>query len=136
MGNATLVQIVVTALLSSGMVGGVLALITKAEWSPESKNELARLGNEFAQQLLQDAKVEREELRITIRDLEHSLSTKREIIERLNKLAEDKDIVIRNLEQRQIDMAEKLKKGLPITLQDIFGGNAPANYTLGYDEVV
>lgn len=136
MGNATLAQIVVTALLSSGMVGGVLALITKSMWSPESKNELARLGNEFAQQLLQDAKVEREELRITIRDLEHSLSTKREIIERLNQLAEDKDIVIRNLEERQIKMAEKLKKGLPITLQDIFGGNAPAKYKLGYDEVV
>lgn len=136
MGNSTLAQIVVTALLSSGMVGGVLALITKSMWSPESKNELARLGNEFAQQLLQDAKVEREELRITIRDLEHSLLTKREIIERLNQLAEDKDIVIRDLEQRQIKMAEKLKKGLPITLQDIFGGNAPANYTLGHDEVV
>lgn len=136
MGNATLAQIVVTALLSSGVVGGVLALITKSMWSPESKNELARLGNEFAQQLLQDAKVEREELRITIRDLEHSLSTKREIIERLNQLAEDKDVVIRDLEQRQIKMAEKLKKGLPITLQDIFGGTAPANYNLGYDEVV
>ena len=136
MGNTNIAQIVVTALLSSGLVGGFLALVTKSMWSPESKNELARLGNEFAQQLLQDAKVEREELRITIRDLEHSLSTKREIIERLNQLAEDKDIVIHDLEQRQIMMAEKLKQGKPITLQDIFGGNAPTNYHLGYDEVV
>lgn len=114
-------QIVVTVLLSSGFVGGVMALLTKQMWSPESKNDLARLGNELAHQLLVDAKTEREELRLTIRELESTITEKGEVIARLNKIAHEKDRMISDLEDRQHKLALKIHLGEPITLYDIFG---------------
>ena len=134
--QVTFAQMLVTALLSSGLVGGIIALLTKTVWSPESKNDLARLGNEFAQQLLSDAKSERQELRLTIHELEQSISTKNDAIERLKQLAAEKDRVISELEERRLKMAQKLQAGTAITLQDIFGDKAPREFHITLDEVV
>lgn len=128
--NLNYAQLIVTALLSSGFVTGMIALFGKTLTSPESKNDLARLGNEFAHQLLLDAKSEREELRLTIRELEQTNITQIDIIGRLEKLAHEKDKVIEELERRQIVIANKLQAGDPITLQDIFGPTAPKEFQL------
>lgn len=118
-------QIVVSMLLSTGFVSGIFALLTKSMWSPESKNDLARMGNEFARQLLADAKSEREELRLTIHELEDLDTKNRNTIARLQKLLEDKNRKIQELERRLNDMAQKLHSGTPISLRDIFGDSAP-----------
>lgn len=134
--EASLAQIVVASLLSSGFVGGVIAALTKAMWSPESKNELAKLGNDFAQQLLEDAKTEREELRLTIKELESILTDHEASITRLKALAEEKDRVINELERRQTILASKLQQGLTITLKDIFGDKASNDVILHYGNEV
>lgn len=132
--EANVIQIIFTALLSSGLVGGLVALLTKTIWSPESKNDLAKLGNDFAHQLLLDAKSERAELRLTITELEDSITTKYQTIRRLNQIAEDKDKVIRDLENRLSMMARKLEEGIPITLQDIFGDKAPKGLHISFEK--
>jgi uncharacterized coiled-coil protein SlyX len=129
-------QLIVTTLLSSGLVTGLFTLITKKVASPEAKNDLARLGNEFARQLLIDAKSEREELRLTITELESVLSNKSDKIERLNQMLEDKDIVIKQLEARLRTISIKIQHGEPITLRDIFGEKAPDNLYVTQDPVV
>lgn len=118
-------QTIITALLSSGIVAGIFSLLTKKSRSPESENELARLGSDFAAQLLEDARSERKELRLTIIDLEKSNDTKQDTIDRLKALANDKDNRIAELERRQQLVAEKLQHGQSITLVDIFGKEAP-----------
>ena len=120
-----LFQAAIVAILSGGLVSGIFTLLSKRSRSPESQNELARLGNEFAAQLLEDARTERKELRLTIADLEKSNDTKQQSIDRLKALAEEKDRRIEALEQRQQVLAEKLQRGEQITLADIFGGEAP-----------
>lgn len=134
--SATTLQIIITALLSSGFVSGFIALLSKTVWSPESKNELARLGNEFAQQLLLEARSERQELRVTIQELEATVNVKNETINRLKHLAEEKDAVIHELEERQVMLAQKLQDGKPITLQDIFGDRAPKDFHLALDDPI
>lgn len=123
--NANTVQVITLAVLSSGLVSGLLTLFTKKLWSPESKNDLARLGNEFASQLLQDAKIEREELRQTIKDLEVSNDVKQSTIVRLERLLNEKHKRIAELEHRQHDLALKLQSGKELTLQDLFGERVP-----------
>lgn len=124
------VQLIVGLILSSGIIGSIMSLFMKSMWSPESKNDLARIGNEFAHQLLADAKSEREELRATIRELENVGKDHTASIARLNRIVAEKDVVINELEQRQIKMAHKLQKGEVITLQDIFGERAPKGLTI------
>ena len=134
MGEANIVQIVVTALLSSGLVGGLITLLSKRVWSPESKNELARIGSEFAQLLLEEARTEREELRMTIVELEASILTKEEAIERLKLMAREKDSVISLLEERQFVVARKIQQGELVSLYDIFGPKTPPEFLLGFTQ--
>lgn len=125
MKDVNLGQLVVSVLLSAGFVSGIFALFTKKMWSPESKNDLAKLANDFASQLLNDAKVEREELRLSIRELEGVVTENREIIHRLESLAKEKDKVIGALEERLKIIAEKVRDGRVVTIKDIFGDSAP-----------
>lgn len=120
-----LIQSIVVALLTGGFVSGIFAVINKKTVSPESQNDLARLGNEFAAQLLKDAKEERAELRASITELEKSNETKEQSIKRLKKLLEEKDARIEILENHQQNVASKLQRGEPLTLFDIFGKDAP-----------
>lgn len=120
-------QTIAVAVLTGGLVSGIFALVTKRARSPESQNELARLGNDFAAKLLEDARTERGELRQTIKELEGSNGTKQETIDRLNALLEKKNERIDELERRQQVTARKLQAGEKITLQDIFGEDAPVD---------
>ena len=126
------IQLLVTALLSSGLVGGFITLFTKKIWSPETKNDLARIGNEFAQLLLEEARAEREELRTTIRELETGLITKQETIEKLDKILDEKDLVIGLLEERQYVVARKIASGEVVSLYDIFGPRTPEDFLTGF----
>lgn len=119
------VQVITLAVLSSGLVSGLFTLFAKKLWSPESENDLARLGNEFASQLLRDAKVEREELRQTIKDLEESNDVKQSTILRLERLLHEKNQRITELEKQKGEVVRKLKNGEQITLHDLFGDMAP-----------
>ncbi len=121
------IQSLLIGIFGGGLVSGIFALLSKKARSPESQNELARLGNEFAAKLLEDARLERQELRETIRELEQSIFTKDETIQRLKTLLEQKDHQIRDLEQRRYVVAHKLQTGEKITLADIFGDDAPSN---------
>lgn len=136
MSDLNIPQMVVSVLLSGGFVGGLFALLTKSMWSPESKNDLARLGNDFARQLLADAQTERAELRLTIHELETNKTAHLETIERLKNLLNEKNRVIRELEERLTRMAEKLSAGEAISLRDIFGENAPDHTYYSPDEAV
>lgn len=123
--NTSTIQGLISGIFGAGLISGVLAIIQKRSRSPESQNELARLGNEFAAKLLEDARTERSELRTTIKELESSNSTKQETIDRLNALLEQKDRLIDELEHRRRIVARKLQIGERITLHDIFGEDAP-----------
>jgi len=131
--NPDLLQTIIAAVLSSGLISGIFTLVSKRSRSPESQNELARLGNEFASQLLEDARAERKELRATIIELEKSNSTKQETIDRLKSLLDEKDKRINELEDRQHILAGKLRAGEQITLADIFGKNAPSEIRVVVD---
>lgn len=128
------IQTIVSSALGGGVVAGIFSVITKKSKSPESQNELARLGNEFASKLLEDARVERKELRDTIKELESTKATQTSSIERLTALLEAKDDKIRELENRQQILAQKLQMGELITLKDIFGKDAPAIIAIAIDE--
>lgn len=104
-------------------------MIAKAVWSPESKNDLTRLGNEFAQQLLKEARSEREQLRETIDDLRRIVDRKRGRIEELEKMARSKDRVIKQLERRRTKIATLVRGGAKITMYDIFGEDIPEDFT-------
>ena len=126
------IQTIILAILGGGLVSGIFSFLTKRSRSPESQNELARLGNDFATKLLEDARTERKELRLTIQDLEklnetkqESIEKKQESIERLKALADEKDRRIEELEQQRQTVAQKLQRGEKITLADIFGKEAP-----------
>lgn len=118
-------QVLIAAVLSSGLVSGLITFLTKKARSPESQNQLAKLGNDFAAQLLTDARTERAELRLTITELESSNDTKQSSIDRLQGLLKEKDRRIEELENRQQVLAQKLQRGEVITLVDIFGSEAP-----------
>ena len=130
-----LIQSIIMGILSGGLVGGIMTLVTKKARSPESQNELARLGNEFATQMLEEARTERKELRLTISELEGHVSTKQGTIDRLTKLLQDKDDKIADLESRQHLLAQKLQRGEKITLADIFGKDAPEVHLIIEDSV-
>lgn len=129
-------QVIVSVIISSSFVGGVFAAFTKKMWSPEAKNDLAKLGNDFARQLLEDAKSERQELRLTIAELEDVVQENKASITRLKLLAEEKDRVIQELERRMARLAEKISSGEVITLQDIFGEKAPKDIVITKQEAV
>lgn len=135
------IQQIVITLLTSGLITGIFALLTKRSRSPESQNELARLGNEFAAKLLEDARKEREELRITIDKLEgiktqkdSELESKNQAIQNLTNILADKNRKIEELEFRRGVVARKLQMGEIITLRDIFGADAPDEIGLPVDE--
>jgi septal ring factor EnvC (AmiA/AmiB activator) len=129
--NPETIQSIVVAVISGGLVSGIFTLVGKKTKSPESQNDLAKLGNEFAAQLLEDARAERKELRLSIQELENSNDVKQATINRLNDLLAQKDRRITELEERQNDMARKLQRGEAISLRDIFGHDAPnINMTL------
>jgi predicted nuclease with TOPRIM domain len=132
MDDLNISQIVVSILLSSGLIGGIMALFTKTVWSPESRNELSKMGNEFARQLLADAKAEREELRLTIRELEASNEAKTETIARLRAILTQKDETIKKLERNRVHLALKLRNGEAIHIRDIFGGDYPDDYDFSH----
>lgn len=136
MSDSTLAPIIATALLSSGFVTGIFTLISKRIWSPETRNDLARIGNEFAQHLLEEARTERNELRLTIEELRRDNITKEETIRRLQKLADEKDHLIHSLEDRQLLLARKLQSGEPISLRDIFGNTVPSGFDLDLGEAI
>ncbi len=127
-------QSLVLGIFGGGLVTGIFALLSKKSRSPESQNELARLGNEFATKLLEDARSERRELRETIKELEKSNFTKQETIDRLNTLVDQKDKRIEEFETRQRIVAKKLHVGEKITLHDIFGDDAPSGVQIVSDE--
>lgn len=127
-------QSAISSLLGGGVVAGIFAVITKKSSSPESQNELARLGNDFASKLLEDARAERKELRDTIKELESTKSAQSASIEKLNGILSSKDEKIRELEDRQQTLAHKLRLGEKITLKDIFGKDAPSEITFTVDE--
>lgn len=124
-----LLLIAIPSVLSSSVVGGIVALVAKSIWSPESKNELTRLGNEFAQQLLNEARSERKQLRETINDLQEVVNRKRGQIEELEKMARSKDRVIKQLEHRRAKIATLIQEGAKITMNDIFGKDIPEDFT-------
>jgi predicted RNase H-like nuclease (RuvC/YqgF family) len=141
--SAEFLQNLVVVIITSGLVTGIFSLLTKRSKSPESQNDLARLGNDFAAQLLKEAQEERKELRTTIGNLEALLEQKKReynttieekdayietlenSIETLKSILKSKTDRIEELEARQQLLAEKLQKGEKISLTDIFGDNAP-----------
>lgn len=128
------IRTIISGLLGGGFFAGLFAIISKKSTSPESQNELARLGNEFASKLLEDARAERKELRDTIKELENTKSAQSESIDKLNGILLNKDEKIRELEGRQQTLAQKLRLGEKITLKDIFGKDAPSEITFTIDE--
>lgn len=127
-----ILQTVIIALIGSGLFQAVSTVVSKRSKSPESQNELARLGNEFASKLLEDARVERKELKDTIVQLEsikssqaNELETKNNAINKLQQILHEKELKITDLENRQQEVARKLQVGEKITLSDIFGRDAP-----------
>lgn len=123
MGDPNLAVIIITALMSSSVVAALVTLFSKKIVSPEAKIDLARMGSEFAHQLLMDAKVEREELRLTIKELEGLVQEKNDSIKRLTKVLDEKERVIRKLERTQIVMINKLRLGEPVKLEDLTGSS-------------
>jgi septal ring factor EnvC (AmiA/AmiB activator) len=124
-----ILQIVSASSVAAALVTGIFllvqTLVTKKLRTPADENERTKLGNEFLRSLLEDARKEREELRMTINELKQSGETKDETIARLEALADSKDDRIHELEARIENMARKLQSGLVITLQDVFGPDAP-----------
>lgn len=134
MDGLNIVQVAVTALISSGFVGGLMTLLSKKVWSPESKNDLAKIGNDFAQLLLEEARTERAELRTTIKELEKSLVVKEEAMDRLERIANEKDVVIQTLEERQFQVARKVQLGEKVSFYDIFGPRTPPEFIVGFKD--
>lgn len=120
---------VVTAVaLSSSFISSITTIAVKKLVSPESRNELARIGNEFAEQLLKEARSEREELRATISELEGVLAANHETITKLRRIADEKDLVIQELESRRFNVALKLRNGQTVTAEDVFGAKVPIEF--------
>lgn len=132
MSSLNIPQMIAAFIFGSATVTGLFSIFNKKVESPEAKTDLARLVHETAHQLIVDAKSEREELRLTIRELNASIVTKDETIQRLEKLAEEKDAVIAELEARQIRLARKITAGIQITLRDVFGDIIPPDYDITY----
>lgn len=114
--------------LSSSFISSLTTIAVKKLVSPESRNELARIGNEFAEQLLREARSEREQLRATITELESVLVANHETITKLRRIAHEKDMVIQELEARRFTVALKLKHGQTISAEDVFGARVPAEF--------
>lgn len=129
-GRSDTAETIVIAVLSSSVVGGIVSMMGKKVKSPESENDLAKLGNEFAHQMLEEARTERNELRLTIRELETAVVDSEKAINRLKSLLEEKDHKIQELEEAQLMLAQKLQANEPITLRDIFGDKAPHDVPL------
>ena len=120
---------VVTAVaLLSSFISSITTIAVKKLVSPEARNELARIGNEFAEQLLKEARSEREELRATISELEGVLVANHETITKLRHIANEKDLVIQELESRRFNVALKLRNGQTVTAEDVFGAKVPIEF--------
>lgn len=120
-----IIQTAVSSVVVAAVVSGIFTYVNKRSKSPESQNQLAQIGADFAAKLLSDAVVERRELRTTITELEKSNDVKQESIDRLKGILAEKDRRIADLVNRQHMVASKLQRGEVITLQDIFGDDAP-----------
>jgi phage-related minor tail protein len=131
--DATIVGII--AFLSS-LVSSLTTIAVKKERSPESKNELARIGNEFAEQLLNEARSEREQLRATISELESVLATNHDTMTTLRRIAVEKDLVIQELEARRFNVALKLRNGQKVTYEDVFGTKVPIAFIKENPEIM
>lgn len=121
-------QVVTAVALSSSFISSITTIAVKKLVSPESRNELARIGNEFAEQLLKEARSEREELRATISELEGVLVANHETITKLRHIAHEKDLVIHELESRRFNVALKLRNGQTVTAEDVFGAKVPIEF--------
>lgn len=133
MESISLTQLIAAIVMSSAFTTGLFSVLSKKLQSPEAKNDLTKLGNDFAHQLLTEARNEREQLRLTIKELSSTVVTKDETIDRLKHLLREKDQVIQDLELRQVRLAKKLREGTPITLKDVFGEVAPEGIMLTYE---
>lgn len=134
MDGPNTLQVIIAAVLSSSFIGGVFTLLTKKVSSPENKTSLASLSNEFASQLLTDARAEREELRLTIRELERLLGKNEDTIKRLNALLVEKDRRITELDEHRKVMLTKINLGQRVTLTDLFGDIAPPGIIIKTDQ--
>ncbi len=122
----TTIFAVLGLLMGAGGLGTVLVqTIGKRVKTPADENERTKLGNEFLRSLLEDARKEREELRMTIDELRALDVKNTEAIRRLQTIADSKDDRIRELESRQAANAAKLQAGHPLTLADILGTTPP-----------
>ena len=121
-------HIVTAVALLSSFISSITTIAVKKLVSPEARNELARIGNEFAEQLLKEARSEREELRATISELEGVLAANHETITKLRHIANEKDLVIQELESRRFNVALKLRNGQTVTAEDVFGAKVPIEF--------
>lgn len=121
-------HIVTAVALLSSFISSITTIAVKKLVSPEARNELARIGNEFAEQLLKEARSEREELRATISELEGVLAANHETITKLRRIADEKDLVIHELESRRFNVALKLRNGQTVTAEDVFGEKVPIEF--------
>lgn len=121
-------HIVTAVALLSSFISSITTISVKKLVSPEARNELARIGNEFAEQLLKEARSEREELRATISELEGVLAANHETITKLRHIADEKDLVIHELESRRFNVALKLRNGQTVTAEDVFGAKVPIEF--------
>lgn len=82
---------------------------------------MVKIGNEFVEDLLAQARLEREELRSTIRTLEEANGKADRELAELKILIAQKDVQIDELQRRQQHVAHKISLGLTITDIDVFG---------------
>lgn len=121
----TVFQQIVLSMVSSGVLVALITafsrLLPSSDVKRQEQNELINMGNEFAKELLDQARVEREELRKTLAELAEIRVKNNVTIAKLEQLVIDKDYTIREMETRQYAVASKIRMDLPVTDVDIFG---------------
>jgi hypothetical protein len=114
-------EIIGAAVGSSTVTAGIFMLLSRVVPTPQHRANLIKLGNEFTEDLLKQARLEREELRASIRLLEQANIKSQLHIGQLKLLIAEKDRVIVELQSHQKKVAHKVSMGLEVTNADIFG---------------
>lgn len=112
---------VATGITSSALTIAVISLLKAVIPTATSRNTTREIANKFVEGLLVEARLEREELRATIRELEQAHQANRQRIDHLERMIAHKELIINTLERQRKHVAAKLRLGVVITREDVFG---------------
>lgn len=113
------VELLGSTVFSSSVIIAVVGVWGRKILTPKDRTNLMAAQQQLVDQLLSEARIERESLRATIHELNEIGTRNVETIDGLRRMISEKDLMIRTLELTLNNIYTKVRTGILITEADV-----------------